>query len=233
MSVVAGWYGKIAGLGDFASRRLSPQFVARWDAWAQRVVAASRARLGGGWLDAYLSCPVWRFVEWPGDPADAAAPLHVGALMPSVDKVGRYFPLCIAAPLPAPPAQAADWQAVSDWLDRVETVALHTLDTRRSAQQFDDALVALPLLAPAPDPAAQRLLDGLRGSGVCLLPQGASPAMLLSGAAGLALARAAAGRTLWWTGSTPSTLIACPGLPDDETFTAMLRADPADHAPCA
>ena len=51
---VAGWWGKIAGLGDFASRRLPVDFVSRWDGWLQQVIAGSRERLGPSWLEAYL-----------------------------------------------------------------------------------------------------------------------------------------------------------------------------------
>jgi hypothetical protein len=32
----AGWYGKLACLGDFASRRLSREFIERWDGWRRR-----------------------------------------------------------------------------------------------------------------------------------------------------------------------------------------------------
>ena len=34
-AAAAGWYGKLPGLGDFAMRRLPPNFVERWDAWLQ------------------------------------------------------------------------------------------------------------------------------------------------------------------------------------------------------
>ena len=30
---VPGWFGKLPGLGDFASRRLPDTFVAAWDRW--------------------------------------------------------------------------------------------------------------------------------------------------------------------------------------------------------
>ena len=34
-AAAAGWYGKLPGLGDFAMRRLPPEFVSHWDAWLQ------------------------------------------------------------------------------------------------------------------------------------------------------------------------------------------------------
>ena len=91
----AGFYGKLPARGDFVSRRLPRSFVEPWDAWLQQGFASSRDHLGDGWLEAYLTSPIWRFVLAPGvcGPAGVA-----GVVMPSVDSVGRYFPLTIAQP---------------------------------------------------------------------------------------------------------------------------------------
>jgi len=230
-----GWYGKLASLGDFASRRLPSEFIARWDAWLQQMIAASRARLGADWLNTYLTSPVWRFVEWPATPGEA---LQVGVLMPSVDKVGRYFPLCVAAPLRSLPAREVEWQALFGWLDRIEAAALATLDTRVSAQQFDFALLALPpprLQRPSCITATVRdRLHAALGSAVQGVHGSDGLAGLLIDLAALSLTRSAVGASLWWTsdgGTVP--LFACPGLPDSDCFTAMLRADPAKPAPPA
>src|SRR5438105_12091900 len=102
-SLIPGWYGKIPSLGDFASRRLPQPFISAWDAWLQHAMAASRADLGQRWLDVYLLSPIWRFALFP----DVVGQMGwAGLLMPSVDKVGRHFPLTLAAPLGAG-AQAA------------------------------------------------------------------------------------------------------------------------------
>jgi type VI secretion system protein ImpM len=93
---VPGWYGKLPNLGDFASRRLPDEFIRPWDAWLQEVMLTTRSGLGEAWLDCYLTMPIWRFVLMPGllGPSGWA-----GVLMPSVDRVGRQFPLTAAAPL--------------------------------------------------------------------------------------------------------------------------------------
>src|ERR1043165_7880768 len=54
-SNIAGWYGKMPCLGDFASRRLTPDFITPWDAWLQRSIATSRQQLGEQWLEIYLT----------------------------------------------------------------------------------------------------------------------------------------------------------------------------------
>ena len=85
-----GWYGKLPGLGDFAARRLDKAMVSVWDGWLQDGLQALRQQ--PGWLDAYLQSPVWCFALGAG----VLGPQRwLGVMMPSVDAVGRYFPLAI------------------------------------------------------------------------------------------------------------------------------------------
>jgi len=92
-----GCYGKIPARGDFIRQGLPRGFVEAWDAWFGGMLTASRARLGEDWLDAWLKAPVWHFVLAAGVcGADAA----IGLWMPSVDRVGRHFPLVLAAVVP-------------------------------------------------------------------------------------------------------------------------------------
>ncbi len=93
----AGWYGKIPGTGDFIARRMPSSFSEAWDRWLQAAIAGSRDRLGGRWRDTFLSMPIWRFVLSPGMLTQNA---WAGIMVPSVDAVGRYFPLAVASALP-------------------------------------------------------------------------------------------------------------------------------------
>ena len=93
-----GFYGKLPSHGDFLRRRVSDAFVDAWDAWLRECLAASRTALGTRWLDVYLTSPAWRFVCAAG--ACGPAPV-IGLVAPSVDQVGRYFPLTLVAELPA------------------------------------------------------------------------------------------------------------------------------------
>jgi type VI secretion system protein ImpM len=95
---LAGWacgfHGKLPSHGDFVQAGLPRAFVRAWDDWAARVLPASRDRLGPAWLSAWLEAPIWRFVL----PAGACGVRTTfGVCMPSVDRVGRYFPLVFAA----------------------------------------------------------------------------------------------------------------------------------------
>lgn len=85
-----GFFGKIPARGDFVRSGLPGSFINPWDSWLQSVLPESRAVLGDGWLSAWLEAPVWRFLIHPGICGSAAV---LGVFMPSVDRVGRHFPL--------------------------------------------------------------------------------------------------------------------------------------------
>jgi type VI secretion system protein ImpM len=162
---VPGLYGKLPARGDFVSRRLSAQFIGAWDAWLQSAVSESRRSLGAQWLDLFLSAPVWRFVVPAGMFSKAG---WAGVLLPSVDRVGRYFPLTLAAPLLEESLDTAcTLMKALPWLERLEGAALEALGRDLDLERFErrlgelalpaDALVALPSdddtvpLGPAPE----------------------------------------------------------------------------------
>jgi type VI secretion system protein ImpM len=120
----AGLFGKLPSRGDFVQLGLPGSFVRPWDAWLQQVMAGSRERMGEAWLPAYLESPVWRFVL-PGGMCGAGAVL--GLLMPSVDRVGRYFPLTLAAVFP-PGAGVPAEDAAGRWLEVCEAAGRAALD---------------------------------------------------------------------------------------------------------
>ncbi len=92
-SYTPGFYGKFPVLGDFVSRRLPNVFIQTLDGWLQAAVSASREAIGAGWENSYLASPIWRFVF---SPEICDKNCWAGILMPSVDKVGRYFPLTVS-----------------------------------------------------------------------------------------------------------------------------------------
>lgn len=89
-----GFYGKLPCRGDFVQRRVPREFVEPWDVWLQECLTLSRSQLQERWLEAYLVSPIWRFAL-AGGVCGAAA--YAGVLLPSVDLVGRYFPLTLVA----------------------------------------------------------------------------------------------------------------------------------------
>jgi type VI secretion system protein ImpM len=90
---IAGWFGKIPALGDFATRRLPPSFVDAWDAWLSEELVAAQSVLADAWLPSYQQAPTWCFALMAGV-IDRSR--WYGAWIPSFDRVGRQFPLTIA-----------------------------------------------------------------------------------------------------------------------------------------
>jgi type VI secretion system protein ImpM len=131
---MTGYFGKVSTHGDFVTRRLPAALVAAWDDWLQGCLQASRAQLGAAWLEHYLTSPVWRFAIAPG----VLAPEGLGGvMMPSVDRVGRYFPLMIAA-TGAP--SLLDWlQRHGDWFEAIDVLARDSLDAAFTLERFDAA----------------------------------------------------------------------------------------------
>src|SRR5262249_11485116 len=136
-AAIPGWYGKLPSLGDFASRRLPVEFVKAWDACLQEVISASRDALGERWFDASLTMPIWRFVFLPGLVTQSG---WAGVMMPSVDRVGRHFPLTIAIELPSLAAAAFAAFEGAQWFAGLEEAALAVLDPRPGVDGLDRAL---------------------------------------------------------------------------------------------
>lgn len=212
----AGFFGKVTTHGDFVSRRMPPALLEAWDAWLQASLQASREQLGGRWLDVYLTSPIWRFVLAPGACDDCA---WAGVLMPSVDRVGRHFPLTIMAGAPGG-AAVLDWLAGGQaWFEQAEALALSSLAEGFVLERFDAAVQAL---APLPDLA----LGGHLGeAGWCmeLTTLDALPAV-----APQVAAAALRGHSIWWTDGSaevaPSVLMAR-GLPGPAGFAGMLAGN--------
>jgi type VI secretion system protein ImpM len=141
---IRGYYGKVPVRGDFVHAGFPRDFNDPWHDWQSRVIAGSRTIMGEAWLDAFLEAPVWRFVLSGGLCGARAA---IGLILPSVDKVGRYFPLTLAALSDAGTPDAEAW---SGWLDSVEDLGRQALD--------DDA--PPEHLLPPPAPSAASFVDG-------------------------------------------------------------------------
>ena len=135
-AVLPGWYGKLPALGDFASRRLPPLFVEPWDRWLSAGLAGWRDS-DEAWLDAFLAAPTWRFALGAGVPFERS-PGYAGVLMPSVDRVGRYFPLTVVRP-----RGAAEAEAPAAWLQSLEGLAVAALHDDWNADRFDAELGSL------------------------------------------------------------------------------------------
>lgn len=204
-----GFFGKVTSHGDFVSRRLPPEVVEAWDGWLQQSIHASKQQLGSEWLSHYLTSPIWRFAAAAGVLGEQP---WAGVMMPSVDRVGRHFPLMVAAP-GLPGMALTDCVANGmPWFDALEDLARGSLAADFVLEQFDQALAAVPALAAGEilveAPAGWRLPIAERNE----VPQGLTQRLLQ-------------GHSLWWSDGSPSvepSLLVCRGMPAPESFAAML-----------
>jgi len=215
---IPGWFGKLPSLGDFATRRLPVEFVKAWDACLQEVIAATRDTFGERWFDAYLTMPIWRFVFLPGLVTQSG---WAGVLMPSVDRVGRHFPLTVAVELASHAAAAHAVFEGTEWFAGLEDAALAVLDPTRGADDLDDALAQSVLAVPA-SADSDASIRPLRA-----LPSVEAFGPLAEGEALRAWSESTGWRALWWTRGRvdgDSLMLGCAGLPTAEEFGWLLES---------
>jgi type VI secretion system protein ImpM len=227
-----GWYGKIPGTGDFVSRRLPSAFSNAWDRWLQSAIGGSRERLGAGWRDAFLSMPVWRFVLSPGMLGDNA---WAGIMVPSVDAVGRYFPLAVVSALPSVSVDLiATLFAAQSWFDEMEAIALSAIVPGVDSRTIDAAILRQPFskrwlrVPPARDDTVP-----LRGAKpqMLWLPLGARGAERMHELRALA-ANLAEPIGAWLAEASEvcdRCLLLCEALPAPEQYCAMMDGLWSEH----
>lgn len=250
VATVPGWYGKLPTLGDFASRRLEADFIEPWDLWLGEAMQAQRDALGEGWLEAYRSSPPWRFLLTPGAlPGEAGTTAFAGILAASLDRVGRRFPLTLAASLARVPASASEYESLLAWLHRLEDVALDALSSEWGVDDLEQALAALPppggdAATPAIDrlaPVQRALREAMNGGGgfvdIGALSSRAELAAAFAGSDNAAAVSALPaqpllhGVTLWWADAPARPqLLVCAGLPQLDQFVRMFVGDGAGIA---
>ena len=148
--IAYGWYGKVPHLGDFTRARLSPGFIQDWDVWGQAMLTKGRSALGGRWKECYMTAPLWRFALAAGVCGPNAA---AGIWMPSVDRVGRQFPLCLCAEASAD-EWPGSWQAycaLAPLYPAMESAALSMLEDGATTELLSDKLAQLPHPEPSAD----------------------------------------------------------------------------------
>jgi type VI secretion system protein ImpM len=237
--VNVGLHGKLPSHGDFLRRRVSDAFVDAWDGWLQHSIAASRELLGESWLDLYLTGPVWRFACAPGASGAAAA---LGVMVPSVDRVGRYYPLTIVAELSAAEAAQPGPLALASlcepWFKLIEHLVIEVLSAEHLDFDTFDADIAAsaallePLIVPSSvvlDPDDARLLHDA-GSGGWHVPLASADNILpvIEQLAYSHVCGVSRPLSLWWTDGSASVASCCllaRGLPQPEGFAAFLDGD--------
>lgn len=206
-----GFYGKLACRGDFVSRNLPQSFIQPWDAWLAAGMLVSQQQLGSGWLDAYLISPLWRFALAPGVCGPDAI---VGVLMPSIDRVGRYFPLTLGFTLGVDQSLASAVSRADGWFEQAEELSLSTLEAHAGIEMFEAGVQALGV------PELNQRQVPVEFAGLhCIAAT--SPQERIDALA----EQACAGASLWWGKGSETIrpgLLRCEGLPPAADFGRYL-----------
>lgn len=224
----SGYYGKIPATGDFIKYNLTRAFVEPWDDWLQESLSYSREQLADKWLDAYLTSPIYRFVLTAGICGENG---WQGVIMPSVDSVGRYFPMTICAPLDATENPFHHILHENDWFSRAESLILSVLEDEISKDILNQSMQTLDTPYLSNDSATDPLCSSGNNLGDSLairesLPEGDKDVQsIYSSLLNSVLLETGFAYSLWRTAGSeklaPSLLLA-QGLPPTKTVGALL-----------
>jgi type VI secretion system protein ImpM len=214
-------FGKLGAKRDFIALATPRRFLETWEPWVQACMSASRHQLGGEWQNAFLTAPVWRF--WLG--ADISGATVIGAIMPSVDGVGRYYPLTLLAVAdPAHSFPPPDLNAQDQWFAAAEEFLLSTLDQARSFDDISTDLDAMPvpLMEATIGGSKEVLVIGDTMVGIITAGKTFQDSLLMLRQSNHESSAAA---TFWWTeggGNFPPMALCSRGMPDPFRYSSML-----------
>lgn len=139
--LTVGIYGKLPSQPDFVSDNIAPQISNELYDWAQTVMYHTRDRWDEvTWLSAYLVSPLWRMFIPKTEQREKS---WIGVMAPSVDAVGRYFPLFLVFEI-EPEHVYFDWlfKEADSLLEVMEEVAITALRERATLAQVRELLLA-------------------------------------------------------------------------------------------
>jgi type VI secretion system protein ImpM len=215
-------FGKLAAKRDFIALSAPRDFLTAWEPWMQSCVSASRESLGEAWQQTYLTAPIWRF--WLG--TEICGATVTGALMSSLDGMGRYYPLTLFAYAdPGSAIAPPDMNAHDDWFATAENFLLSTLDKEITYEAITQALDQLE------GPIVQSNDSSLEG--ISILKSGITASSLgpRSFSDLFATLRVAnypniyAAASFWWTvggGDCQPLGFCCRGMPEPPVFATIL-----------
>jgi type VI secretion system protein ImpM len=219
-----GLFGKLGAKRDFIALSTPRSFMEAWEPWVQSSLSASRYQLGDRWQQAFLTAPLWRF--WLG--ADICGTTVVGAIMSSLDGMGRYYPLTLhvvadaGAPLLPPDVDAQD-----DWFGIAESFLLSTLGQDVPFDDISSGLDKLALPRTRSHAAAATSPVPLSNEMAAMTVSDADFASTFS-ALRIASPELYAAASFWWTAGGnefPPLALSCRGLPGPYRYSTLLTGD--------
>jgi len=205
-----GYFGKMPKAGDFVSRNIDATVKEGFDRWLQESITDSRAQMKEGWLGAFLTAPIWRFLLLNQFEASKST---LGIMIPSVDKVGRYFPLSVLIEISELQLDHAAMVMCDTILHEFEDLLLGVLSEELD-QDFFDYQIGLAARKLADKPLQQ---PGIMRSSQFGDVEGLIPQLKeLQGNGG----------SLWWTEGSENRqpdILLYRSMPNNSVFASFLR----------
>lgn len=223
----AGLFGKLPARRDFVATNAPRRFLEAWEPWLQASVATSKQVLGAAWTEAYNRAPIWRF--WLG--ADFCGEATIGVFMPSIDGVGRSFPLTVFAGEGQESLAPPELEPNDQWFEAAEAILLDSLEPDATLERIADRVAAMT--PPALQPRLSEIagLRELPDGGVLMSDFSRQTSSAFLAARRFGHRRAFASQSFWWTiggeGFSPLAL-SYTGLPPPIRFADMLTGAFAD-----
>jgi type VI secretion system protein ImpM len=223
----AGLFGKLPAKRDFIGANASRRFLDVWEPWLQAGVATSKQMLGPQWTEAYNRAPIWRF--WLG--VDFCGEATIGAFMPSVDGVGRSFPLAVFAGEGEDSLAPPELDPNDEWCEAAELILLAALEPGALLEAIADRVATMPAPMLRPRSEAIAALKELPEGGVVARDIDRRISLAFLAARRFGHRRAFASQSFWWTiggQGFPPLALSEVGLPPATRFADMLTGAFAD-----
>ncbi|WP_288129085.1 type VI secretion system-associated protein TagF [Microbulbifer sp.] len=212
-----GVFGKLPAHGDFILRELPGVFSDTWDTWLQRSVHGSRELVGEAWLEHFLTSPIWRFALSPGV-IDGRT--WGGVLLPSVDSVGRYFPLTLCTAVEQSTSACDLIARAETWYSALSELGICALQEALTVDQLMERFPDYAVDSSRRDHVTETCNGAILSCGNTNLAQGFGCLLEQSLPDGNS-------HSVWWappTAERDSMMNLSYGLPEPELFAAMIGA---------
>lgn len=218
-------FGKTPSKRDFIAPGAPRGFLSVWEPWMQAGLSSSKLSLDRQWQERFLTAPIWRF--WLGPALCGAAQL--GAFMPSLDGIGRYYPLTVLATPQGGEAYAPpEIDLYADWFAAAEDFLLATLEPAEDFDTITARLAALAMPAPHAFGGACEGQSRIARNTLFAAPEAGVSSDMFAAMRAADWLSVHAGRSYWWTqggGGFAAQALGASGMPPPELFGGFLTGD--------
>ncbi len=220
ISTTIGFFGKLPGAGDFVVRGFDRPLVTALTQWTDKLVGHLKLGAGDDWTTVFDRLHP---VAWVADQGLCGSAPFAGLMRPSLDRVGRRYPLIVGVSLPSDARVAPTAAAGRAWFDYLEGLLYDAWSPGLGAEALAEALAEAP---PFPEihRGASAAAEPIRSGGWHLRWSGEPRAQDLAAHLLNATASAAIGRhSLFWTGPLKEggDVLIVPGMATADQLLAL------------